>query len=513
MNLLIDPWVPVQNAGKTTLIGLQDVLTSDENHQIVLPRDDMELACLQLLICLTQVLFLPEDSGAWKRRIKTPLDADGYIAGIERYIDWFDLNHPEWPFMQTRRVSAKEITPIQKLFIGLPEGNNHSFFNDPGEIECVGLAAAAIALFNQAMNAPSFGGGFKSGFRGGAPITTFMSCDSLRHTIWFNVLHRQSLLKIMPSYEKLEEDDKPVWVEPIKPKSNISADHIGLMRGLFWQPAHVELCIVDQKAFCGLTGLPADYSVVGFRKEKFGNVSTGGFEVTGTWLHPHSPWRVDIRNQTTRFLSFANTDPAWTLLNNFLVQYEDARQSHSPASVVKQYRSDLASPVHIIVAGYKTAKRKQALVEQRRHELIPISLGWEGDINFILAVTQMGLDIMRSFKSVLFKFGEDVGVAKEKPKKQQNRSLPKEDNHEGMHVLAVQTFFRQSEQPIYRCLTEVGSPLTGVSVRNLANELTEICWRIFEQVTRPYAHDPRMIKALAVARITLGSAFEKLKET
>ena len=37
---------------------------------------------------------------------------------------------------------------------------------------------AAITLFNQASNCPSFGGGFKGSLRGGAPITTLVFGNS-----------------------------------------------------------------------------------------------------------------------------------------------------------------------------------------------------------------------------------------------------------------------------------------------------------------------------------------------
>ena len=175
MNLLTDPWVPVHDNGTTLQLPLKQILCKEVDLHIALPRDDMELACLQLLTCLTQVLFLPADASELKQRIKQPLTEAEYEDGIAAYIDWFDLHHPERPFMQTRGVKAKDATPIQKLFVGLPGGNNHAFFNDPGEIGAISESAAAIALFNQAMNAPSMGGGFKGGFRGGAPITTLMT--------------------------------------------------------------------------------------------------------------------------------------------------------------------------------------------------------------------------------------------------------------------------------------------------------------------------------------------------
>ena len=52
MNLLTDDWVPVAHQGQFKHISLMAVLCRDEDWQIACPRDDFELATLQLLICL-----------------------------------------------------------------------------------------------------------------------------------------------------------------------------------------------------------------------------------------------------------------------------------------------------------------------------------------------------------------------------------------------------------------------------------------------------------------------------
>ncbi|MCM8597095.1 MAG: type I-E CRISPR-associated protein Cse1/CasA, partial [Candidatus Accumulibacter sp.] len=63
MNLLEDPWIPVRadnGAGAFRLLTYRALLCEPgQNWQISLPRDDLELACLQLLVCMTQVMFLP----------------------------------------------------------------------------------------------------------------------------------------------------------------------------------------------------------------------------------------------------------------------------------------------------------------------------------------------------------------------------------------------------------------------------------------------------------------------
>ncbi len=494
MNLLTDPWVPVQDASKTVLISLQDVLTSDEDHQIVLPRDDMELACLQLLICLTQVLFLPEDSGAWKRRIKTPLDADEYKAGIERYIDWFDLNHPEWPFMQSRGVSAKKVTPIQKILIGLPAGtSSHAFFNGPGEIGQVSQSVAAISLFNMANNY-SYGGGIKEGLRvvsQKSPITTLMSGHMLRRTIWFNVLHKESLLNIMPDYDRLKENDNPVWVEPIKPKSTFHAHEIGLIRGLFWQPAHIELAF-SSGGECDLLGVNTqDALVSGFCIEKFGSYKTGGFDVEGRWIHPHSPRVLDLKKGEMKYLSFTTTAPAWTQLDHLLLESKDDKQGYIPAEVVRQFKRDLMQSDQLIVGGYRN---KQASILQRRHELFPLRPGWDKNGQLFSQFVRMTLEIKTLLRNKLYGFAKSAGVP-------------------GLHDQAEAIYYHQSEPLIHQTLREIDWSKPGDRLRNLSNDLVDLSWRIFEQVARPYAHEPGMIKALAVARTTLGRAFRKLRET
>lgn len=124
MNLLEAPWIPVRADGGTGAFRLltyrQLLCEPGENWQVSLPRDDLELACLQLLVCMTQVMFLPEDDPTLRSRIASPLTPDEFCAGVTPCRDWFDLDHPTQPFMQSRGVKG-EWTSMQKLLPGLPE--------------------------------------------------------------------------------------------------------------------------------------------------------------------------------------------------------------------------------------------------------------------------------------------------------------------------------------------------------------------------------------------------------
>ncbi len=201
MNLLIDNWIPVRprNGGKVQIINLQSLYCSRDQWRLSLPRDDMELAALALLVCIGQIIDPAKDDVEFRHRIMNPLTEDEFQQLIAPWIDMFYLNHAEHPFMQTKGVKANDVTPMEKLLAGVSGATNCAFVNQPGQGEALCGGCTAIALFNQANQAPGFGGGFKSGLRGGTPITTFVRGIDLRSTVLLNVLTIPRLQKQFPN--------------------------------------------------------------------------------------------------------------------------------------------------------------------------------------------------------------------------------------------------------------------------------------------------------------------------
>ncbi|MEW6095571.1 MAG: type I-E CRISPR-associated protein Cse1/CasA [bacterium] len=335
MNLLKDPWIPVRDGADFHQITYKELLCSEQpEYQVALPRDDLELACIQMLASLTQVIFMPADKKELRTRIKIPLTEQEYEAKVTKYEDWFDLAHPKWPFMQIKGVIG-EWTSIQKLMIGMPEITSkspsaHAFFNEPTEIRSVCSGITAIALFNQASNSPSFGRGFKGSLRGAGPISTMVMSTNLRKTVWENVLHEDSVRALIPWYDKTKENDKPVWVVPI-PKGDVQAHSIGLLRGLFWQPAHIELVKADEPMSCDLVGGAVQECYEGFRKKRY------NYDLKGTWPHPYSPRQFES-DGSIKYLAFKGDDPAWTQMSEFLFNTAiDRKSGYSSAAVVAQH--------------------------------------------------------------------------------------------------------------------------------------------------------------------------------
>ncbi|MCF6205136.1 MAG: type I-E CRISPR-associated protein Cse1/CasA, partial [Methylococcaceae bacterium] len=291
MNLLLDNWIPVQKSGIPETISLKRLLCQDEDWQLCLPRDDMELAALQLIVCLVQVVFMPDNAMQLKKNnVELMLEAD-YDSAIESYKDWFDLLHPTQPFMQTASVKAeknsKNWASIQKLFVGLPEKTAPAiaFFNTGNEVKDCDLGLAAIALFQQATNGFGLGSHFYSvGLKGSMPLTTLIydNKDSVRPNIWKNILHKEFLIEETSLLDGLTIIE-PSWVKPISfDKNNPESTHrISLLRGLFWQPAKIKLTVINGIA-------------TGFLKE------TGLSYSQFYWEHPHTP--IDL-------LKLVNNDP------------------------------------------------------------------------------------------------------------------------------------------------------------------------------------------------------------
>ncbi|WP_338803864.1 type I-E CRISPR-associated protein Cse1/CasA [Xenorhabdus griffiniae] len=509
MDLLVHNWIPVRPmaGGTPTTISLQTLLCSDEQWMLCLPRDDMELAALQLLICLTQVIWTPQDAQTLRLRIKQPLTPDDFVQGVSAWGDTFQLDHPEKPFMQFKGVSAKDVTGMDTLLAGLTGATNCTFINEPGQGNALCGGCTAVALFNKANNAPSFGGGFKSGLRGGAPVTTLIQAvdnrrADLRTTVWLNVLIKPFLQKWFS--EDVQTNPLPVWQEPIQAGETIPAARIGLLRGLFWQPNHIELCPPIGAGQCSGCGQHVAQRYTGFLKEKF------VFTVEGVWPHPHSPRVLQVKQGAAeeKFLAFTTSAPSWTHLSRLLVKVqlgeeEDEKRKknaggHLPATVVDQ--SSVLFPdaqLQLIVGGYRN---NQASILERRHDVMVVNQGWQNHPKVINEIVKIGLEHKTALRKALYIFAEGI----------------KEHDIKGsgiaVHEKGEREYYRQSDLLILNLLASIDFANAVNYQEQLRQKLEILCLNIFAQITTPYSHHPKRVKALAVARRSLSKQFATFRQ-
>ena len=370
MNLLIDDWIPVEDHDEKNRISLKKLLTTNEDWVLSSFRDDMELATIQLLVSLVQVCFMPKDKKELEKRLNKSLTVMEYEKGIEPYKDWFDLYHREFPFMQSADVQPKKdnknFTSLQKLFVGLPEKTSSSpssnaFFNRVDEIETAHWGDVAVALFQQATNGFSLGGSaFSVGLKGSMPVTTLVLGDSLKKTVWLNILTDEFWRQ--NSIVSKTIVNEPTWVKEVIEKENTV--NIGLPRGLFWQPAKMKLKIINN-VISGFYTEPELCNTVGF------------------WLHPHTPIDI-IRLQNNNpkekpYQSIQWGKPIWSQMMSFFYTSDKYKKKEgtSSAIVVQQFQKYFNNnELHLAIGGYIKGGSAEILA-CRKHETFSLAQGWE----------------------------------------------------------------------------------------------------------------------------------------
>lgn len=506
-NLLTENWIPVQQQGQFETISLKRLLCKDEDWQICLSRDDMELAALQLIVSLVQVVFMPDDEDDLLDAYDEAMDEADYDKGIEPFMEWFDLLHPEYPFMQTASVKPdikkkgvycpKNWASVQKLFIGLPEkssksASSNAFFNAGDEIYCVNFGESAIALFQQATNGFSLGGKIYSvGLKGSMPITTLIQESKLRKCVWSNVLNKDFLMRNSSLLDG-DKNNLPTWVVPpsFDSKNKENAHTIGLLRGLFWQPARVKLDFDN------------NLQVIGFLKEK------GMSYVKGFWQHPHTPIDViKLKNNNPKekpFLSASQDLPLWGQMWSFFYTQKSEQNGMSRALVVSHYEQTIGHGkyINLIVGGY--VKKSNESLAGRKHELYSMPSGWENQVAEIKLLISYGVDAQKKLDIALYVFGMEL-------KKKEGDKIKKENKSEfikGLKIKAKHDYFNNSESVMHSILRR---HLVDDS-EEYKNKFIQLAKSIFNQVLLPYEHDPKLLSAIVVSRDRLYADLKKIGE-
>ncbi len=413
MNLLTDAWIPIQHQGKYQKISYQQLLCSDQTGELCFPRDDMELACLQLLCAITQVLFIPKDKKALGQYVKEPITPEVYADACQGKVDWFDLDHPETPFMQIKGVSGKP-NLINKIMAGMNDGTNKTFLNDETVSMALCQSCASIFLFNHASNCPSWCGGVKAGIRGATPAATLLISDTLRKTVWINVLTSEYLNKY-----GYHDNDNFCWIDvipqvgevnKIKKGKNVNLITLGLRRGLFWQPAHIELVLEPiEKCSCCSSQVEKGYKKFIF--EKF------SYEYEGNWKHPYSPrvFEINKGEKEFKYISYKDKTPFWTQIPQIIFDGSDEKGGSEVAPVIEQLQSLYVSgKLSLSVGGYECSK---ATIIKRHHDSLYLSNNWIENRPHYLNIISTGLNYKSALRTAIYCFISNAIISPSKNNK------------------------------------------------------------------------------------------------
>ena len=504
-NLLVESWIPVKNKDGQKNISLKELLCQSNNWQIFLNRDDMELACLQMIICMVQVIFMPKNFQELEKNYENPMKEDDYDKRMNlrlkpepngiSFKDCFYLIHPEHPFMQTNidlRVK-KEKKSLQKLFIGLPEktsssGSSNAFFNRTDEVEEVDLGPAAIALFQQATNGFSLGGSqFSKGLKGSMPITTLVyeKSPDLRKTIWCNILDK----KFMQDKNIVSngQNEQPTWIDPpsFDKKRPKPAHTISLMRGLFYQPAKIQLEV------------SAEGKATGFSTEPGMSYINNGF-----WRHPHTPIKRNNKNNSPFNISAKADEPLWTQMLGFFYT-QNLNEGQSRAWVVDRYAEGIGrgESINLAVGGYIKGKTPESLAE-RKHEMYSLKSGWgkrEPDMKVLI---DCALKAKKYLNESIVHLGKNLKWENSRQGQEKSNFIKKM-----LQDKAKQMYFNNSEAFMHETLRD----LDFKKIQEYKKKFCDLAEEVFEEVTQSYEHDPKLLKAIEMGRKCLNQKLKLLK--
>ena len=205
LNLITDAWIPVIRHGSPITIRPDEIAVKGV-ERLNWPRDDLNLACLELLIGLVYLADPPRDDGDWHERHDAP-QADRLRGALERYSPHVELTRNGPRFLQDlepfeAHVKGSAVSPPDMLFVDSAGANtvrnNRDLMVKRNRYTSLPLPLAAMSLYTLQAFAPGGGAGNRTSMRGGGPMVALVKpLDAgtypLWQTVWCNVPEGQPL--------------------------------------------------------------------------------------------------------------------------------------------------------------------------------------------------------------------------------------------------------------------------------------------------------------------------------
>lgn len=360
-HLFVTPWIPVRmNEGSRKWITVGD-LSHPDIVCFDAARADFNAALMQFAIGLLQTCTPVETAAAWRKLLATPPDAATLSEWFAPVAEAFKLDGDGPRFMQDLALEADSpvLNPIAALLIESPGENalrnNSDHFVKRGRIEALCPTCAATALLTLQINAPSGGVGYRTGLRGGGPLTTLLvqqTPRSLWHDLWLNVLERPVHLSHCGNAERSGVQFRFPWMGAIgtlQTGENLSPlevhpDHV------FWAtPRRIRLDFSNTRSgSCDVCERASENLIHQFFAKNYGLNYKGG------WRHPLSPY-YEVKNEWLPL----HPQPGGIGYQHWLawvLGVSDPKSRQSPARVVswalESRRRHLGGPLRLWAFGY-----------------------------------------------------------------------------------------------------------------------------------------------------------------
>lgn len=293
MNLIFERWIPIcRKDGSRERIApweLTDQLESNLIMTVASPRPDFDGALTQFLIGLLQTTCTP-DAYTWRLWRKQPPAPEELKTRFASVAHAFQLEG-KFAFMQDFDAAALDKSfPISALLIGSPpEDSETDLFIKQKTVNQICSHCAAIALFALQTDSPEGGRGYRTGLRGGGPLTTLVLGQHIWETCWLNVLEANRYYD-HPLTEAVSDARRFPWCGATrtsegKPPAGLTTPVDVHPDQQFWSlPRRIRLLAEDAASVaCDLCGQTHERMYRRFQTKNYG-VNYDGFQ------HPLSPY-------------------------------------------------------------------------------------------------------------------------------------------------------------------------------------------------------------------------------
>lgn len=301
-SLITTPWLPVHfkdgSTGKLAPIDLADENVVD----IAATRADLQGAAWQFLLGLLQSSFAPRNRNRWEDIWLDGIPEETLRIALMRIESAFQFG-PETPsFMQDYEPLTGEKIDIALLFPEVPGeqtkklNKDHFIKRDITEHFCP--HCAALALFSLQLNAPAGGKGYRTGLRGGGPMTTLIALQEYKHNrltplwrkLWLNVMPQDA--GRLPLPETYDASVFP-WLAATRTSeqaNGVTTDvQVNKLQAYWGMPRRIRLDFTTtETGTCDICGSESDTLLSHMTTKNYGVNYEG-------WLHPLTPHRKPLK--------------------------------------------------------------------------------------------------------------------------------------------------------------------------------------------------------------------------
>lgn len=405
MNLISEPWIPVRRANGTTEKIAPWQLTEGLDHNPIIavssPRPDFDGALTQFLIGLLQTTCTPDEERWWDWR-EAPPSPETIRERFETLVDAFEFTG-KTPFMQDFNPEQLDKKfGVAALLVGSPpEGSETDLFVKQDAVGQMCPHCASAAIFALQTSAPEGGRGYRTGMRGGGPLTTLVLGDTLWETCWINVLEKSRYLGGASSEAPAVSGRFP-WLAPTrtseaKPPAGVTTPVDVHPDQQYWTlPRRIRLLAEEcEPVACDVCGGESRLMYRTFRTKNYG-VNYEGFQ------HPLSPYYTK-----EKALLPVHPRPGGIGYRHWLGLVESSADgSHKPARVVDQFRTLSRKDGDLWAFGFDMKSNKARCWYDARMPILSAPDG-EDDIfkdlvnRLIKAAEKVSDDLRNSLKAAL----------------------------------------------------------------------------------------------------------------